>query len=160
MAQNYFLEILNKYGWKNQYQILLGLCLHTLQDFYAHCVRVNKCIYSDNGVGKYKNLFKGSRALTTVNYLITKYQTDQIEDNSNFLDWRYTKAETASGLIYRYFKDGTKIKSINSTYLFQSSITFYVHWIGNIGYYKAYPPKKPYTKYKMNYTYIELSFIT
>lgn len=167
-AQNECEKQLNvkKNNWKKQYQLFLGLSLHAVQDYFAHKVRVYKCLQQKGGTGKYIDLIekynkidkrKGSRPITDVNYWITPGETYAIEDNPDFLSWRDSSTKAITEGLYKYFNKGSEIKSIKAEQLYQNSHSFYIYYKKK-WHYTTKKPKQKYDAYKMTYGNVVLSF--
>lgn len=97
----------NARDYRIQAAILLGFCLHILQDYFAHQIRV-KVKFSDE-----KN-FRKSEPMTKIDRIVfNKYKTHTwecaLEDNVNVFKWRFKEAEKVSEELIENF--------INSNYL-------------------------------------------
>lgn len=128
-AKNEFLKKLNGKSKTTQYKTLLGLALHTLQDYFAHVVHVNAISTTDKFYGK-----AGKK--TYASYMIWKMDdtmgipNDQFEDNINVFRWRYDTAYALTKRIYNCWSKNKKIKSItastrNEVYTYKTTSYWY-----------------------------------
>ena len=116
-AQNNFLKKINVNNWKTQSQILLGLALHTLQDYSAHVITVN-LISSESD---YYPSAWATNEYHEKNVMI--YEVDEkmglsnsdIEDNVNVLPWRFTFAKEITRTIYNRWTSNKKISKLYCT---------------------------------------------
>ena len=158
-------SMLNKIkDYKKQSEALLGLALHTIQDYYAHLIKVTGCTYYNDGKGKGKSLFNGIKTMTSVNYLITPNQTGEIEDNTKFLSWREENAYFATkDVVAECYNNREEILTVNDSKQKAKSVIFYMKWNNNKrnkGKYSKNKPKAPFTKYNMNYNYVTMYIST
>ena len=119
-AQNDFLKIINIKDWNKQSQMLLGLALHTYQDYFAHVVRVT--------IRKCKNnyyLYDGFKHLETRSCKICRVDdSDMMDLNNNIEDypaifpWR---VNTAKAITYSIFRAWKKNKSVKCLYRISNS---------------------------------------
>ena len=106
---------LNKIGDRNkQAEAMLGLALHTIQDYYAHRVQVKAELYNKNNkkgkelIGRYSK-----SSITRLNTTIGWHNT-LLEDRVSILPWRidYTKSIT-----YEIFSNYCQNKKISKIVL-------------------------------------------
>ena len=114
-AQNNFLKTINVKNWNKQSQMLLGLALHTFQDYFAHVVKVTLYKSKNNYY-----LFDGctglrSDSLKMCNVDDSKYMNlnNKIEDNPSIFPWRIN---TARGVTSSVYKAWTKSRPIKCSY--------------------------------------------
>lgn len=137
-AQNSFLSKINKKSYSTQWKIFLGLSLHTLQDYFAHVVHVTAISNTDKFYGKrgkmtFYNKKSGDKYIPYMIYEmddIMGIPNDQFEDNINVFRWRYDTAFALSKLIYKYWSNSKKIKSItastrNEVYTYKTTSSYW-----------------------------------
>lgn len=118
IAQYEFVHRINHHKWSKQAQILLGLSLHVVQDYFAHVIRVN--LY------KSKNNYYGEKGCILLKrYLgikITLVDNDEymnlnnrIEDGTDVIPRRYYCAEQITNSFYRRWKKNKSINKITVT---------------------------------------------
>ena len=118
IAQYEFVHRINHHKWSKQAQILLGLSLHVVQDYFAHVIRVN--LY------KSKNNYYGEKGCILLKrYLgikITLVDNDEymnlnnrIEDGTDVIPRRYYCAEQITNSFYRRWKKNKSINKIKVT---------------------------------------------
>lgn len=137
---------------KQQSQALLGLALHTLQDYYAHLIKVEKCISNGKAIAGIKNMTSLNRVLLPSTSKIK--QNDEIEDNKSFLGWRYSAAKWATkNFVYDCYTNNRTVNKLSVYYKVKRELTFYIQWINEnkkIGYYRK-NKRNGYSKYKILY---------
>ena len=104
--------------------------------------------------------------MTATNDLITPYQKSQIEDNINFLPWRYEYiSEITKNKIYNYYVNNRYINFLSAKTSHLETTIFYVGYYRNpknllMGDWMLTPPKKTYSegykKFLLNYFYVFL----
>ena len=110
---------LGKHGYekiknkKNQADALLGLALHTLQDYFAHLISVTAKGSKDKYNGNKGVIYKYG-TMTGVNNVILKNNTLLMEDNQYVMPWRWNATSNVSGIIHELYKKNKSIKSIYS----------------------------------------------
>ena len=116
----------NNYNRKDQAEAMLGLSLHTLQDYYAHKIKVNECTYNNKVLktaeGKtINNITQLNKAIFPKNNLI-------MEDNPDFLAWRYsTAAWMTENVIMDCYKQNREIKTIEIYSVVPRDVYFYTY---------------------------------
>lgn len=101
-AQQSFLNILNSYKCNKQYKMLLGLCLHTIQDHFAHRMYV---YYATSKKQLKKRINSISWTPVTATFFSNNiiHNTDIFEDEPKVIEWRRKKAKKITKLIYKNF---------------------------------------------------------
>jgi hypothetical protein len=118
---------------KDQYRALIGLSLHTIQDYYAHKVKVYKYKVRKNAYKKASkistiNCEKNPIDMTYFNTEVLKVPTLEVEDNKEFFSWRYNFADNDTIHLVRLFLKRKIIKSIKSYVADNLSRKFYVYF--------------------------------
>lgn len=110
---NFISTLNNAKNYTVQWQILLGLALHTFQDYSAHVIKVD-LISSTNAYypSKYaKNISHHNHGKPIMMHKVDDTMglpNSAIEDNKNVLKWRYTFAKDITKLIYRSWTSNKK----------------------------------------------------
>ena len=137
---------------KQQSQAMLGLALHTLQDYYAHKIKVEKCISIGKTIAGIKNMTSLNRVLLPSTAQLK--QNGEIEDNTSFLSWRYSTAKWATKhFVYDCYTNNRKVNKLSVYYKVKRELTFYVQWKNKnkkIGYYRK-SKGKGFSKYMITY---------
>lgn len=115
-AQNDFLSLINNKAPAFQAYALLGLALHTVQDYFAHAVRVDLFCARNNyyffegfiPVSEYKNI-----PVYEVDELIGVSNND-IEDNIRVMSWRYNAACRLTSALSEMWKSNREIDSLTA----------------------------------------------
>ena len=115
-ANNKILNVINGFTdilstGADQATILLGFCLHMIQDFYAHQIQV-RAHSKDN---KYKS--NGYKTLTLIDQELakkysSKFKRCSLEDNVNIFAWRYNYSIDTSKALIDMYKRNCKLKQI------------------------------------------------
>ncbi len=98
-------------SYTEQSSILMGFCMHMLQDFYAHQIKVS--VYKKSG-SKWNLIRKNKQyifATTEVNALINA-STMEFEDNKSVLPWRYSFSVEGTNQMLDIYAKNKKIKKI------------------------------------------------
>lgn len=116
-AQNDFLNLINSFdNPKQQSNALLGLALHTIQDFFAHAVKVD-LYFTDN------NFYNREGSILKAEYRnINVFQSDElmglknndIEDNIRVMSWRYRETCRITSALCEKWESDCKILSITA----------------------------------------------
>lgn len=137
---------------RQQSQALLGLALHILQDYYAHLIKVEKCMSNGKVIVGIKNISSLNRVLLPSTAELK--QNDEIEDNTNFLSWRYSTAKWATkNFVYDCYTNNRKVNKLSVSYKVKRKMTFYIQWVNKnkkIGYYRK-NKGNGYSKYLVFY---------
>ena len=116
-AQEMFVSKLNNCNWKVQSQILLGLALHTLQDYFAHVIKVNVKKITLNDVyacccSYYKTEYYKNVAICNVDDYM-RVPNNVIEDNPDVFGWRIKNAISLTSDIYKKWRANKEINSLH-----------------------------------------------
>ena len=137
---------------KQQSQALLGLALHTLQDYYAHLIKVEKCKSNGKAISDIRNTTSLNRVLLPSTDKLK--QNNEIEDNKSFLGWRYSTAKWATkNFVYDCYTHNRTVNKLSVYYKVKRELTFYIKWKNKnkkIGYYRK-NKGKGYSKYMIIY---------
>lgn len=115
-AQNDFLSLVNNKAPDFQADALLGLALHTVQDFFAHAVRVD--LYCAR-----ENYYYSAGAVPVSEYKnIPVYEADELigvsnnsfEDNIRVMSWRYDATCKLTAEISEKWKNDREIISLTA----------------------------------------------
>ncbi len=115
-AQSGFLRIIDNKNPKTQADMLLGLSLHIIQDFFAHVARVD--LY-----GSKEGFYPDELCLTEREYHKLKaFEADEIiglrnsqfEDNIRVMEWRYRETCNITRAISEKWKSDSPIMSITA----------------------------------------------
>ena len=136
-AQNSFLKLINVKNYNTQYQILLGLALHTLQDYFAHVVKAT--VYkTKNNFYKckgYKYVAGFSWHMWEVDNKLGLHNND-FEDNTSVFTWRINTAEALTKSIYKnYWSKNKKITALSTRTKSNYSVYKITTYENNVLYY-------------------------
>ena len=112
-TSNFISTLNNAKDYTVQWQILLGLALHTFQDYFAHVIRAT-VIRTTN------NYYKQPSYKNKKEWQLYMYEVDDkmglsnsyIEDNKSVFSWRYDSAKSITKKIYDCWKNNNSINSI------------------------------------------------
>lgn len=115
-AQSDLLKIIENKTPEIQAAVLLGLALHTIQDYFAHVVRVdlygskNNYYFAEGYVPEceYKNL----KAFEVDEFM--GLNNNDIEDNIRVMSWRFRETCNITKAISEKWKSNTPIKSLTA----------------------------------------------
>ena len=109
-AQDALLSKLNnmaKNGWEKQSQMIMGLALHTVQDYFAHCVEVDvvrtKINYTTFGIVHVKENYIRIPMHKVDDSDMMNISPSKFEDNIDIFKWRYETAKDLTKTIYWNF---------------------------------------------------------
>lgn len=108
-----FLNIINlkttnvKVNYKNQSLVLLGLALHTIQDYFAHVIPICAKAYNKKGKEIHYSICE---SMTAFNHELKGVSTIDIEDNTEFIKWRFKETKKITNSMYKFFKKRLYIK--------------------------------------------------
>lgn len=134
-AQKKLIKLINNaVDWQEQSQILLGLSLHTMQDYFAHVIKASlkgkKYYYHNFGIAT-KNISEKHYPM----YLIDDRMglpNSEIEDNTNVFTWRFEAAKSVTYTVYHFFwqynKKLTNISTIKTKTVQKHIRTVYYLW--------------------------------
>lgn len=115
-AQYDFLNLINNKTPEYQSDVLLGLALHTIQDFFAHVVRVDLYCARDNFYNE-KGYVPVSVHKDTMCYEVDELMglsNNDIEDNIRVMSWRYEATCKITSAISEKWKSNSEIHSLTA----------------------------------------------
>ena len=95
---------------KEQSEALLGLALHTLQDYFAHRTNVDVYLRYDG------DIYYRETMLTTEFSHYYAFSTKDFEDNKNQIPWRYKNSQRVTYVVYDFYKKNKTINNISVKY--------------------------------------------
>lgn len=136
-------KFLKEISVKKQYKILLGLSLHTMQDYFAHCV-LAKAISA-------KNNYYNKKGAKNINYSLNKYflffklnekiydgnvqyGRDHFEDDIGVFSWRIYFARMATVEAFYNWSTNSRIYDLRAGQNSNNNFIYY-HKFKYIGYY-------------------------
>ena len=110
----------NAKNYTVQWQILLGLALHTFQDYSAHVIKVELTRSTDDYYPSIqaKNVYHYNKGKAVMIHTVDETMglpNSEIEDNINVLKWRYTFAKEITRTIYRNWTSNKKFDKFYTT---------------------------------------------
>lgn len=116
-AQNDFLNLINSFNDpRQQADALLGLALHTIQDFFAHVVKVDLYCCGNNYYNrenyKLETEYKSINAFKTDELMGLK--NNDIEDNIRVMSWRFRETCRITSAICEKWENDFLILSITA----------------------------------------------
>ena len=112
-AQEDLLKILNNKdnSKKTQTYIILGLSLHTIQDYFAHVVLASAQVASDKYYGNKNKKTYNNLKMFEINQKM-KMSTLLIEDNPSVFPWRIQSAKSITQKLSEFWTKNKKISKI------------------------------------------------
>lgn len=122
-AQKDFFIKLSVHNSKEQSKILLGLALHTMQDYFAHCVKTigirteKDYYYSEKAKNLKQFLFRSNCRLYLMFEMNEEIEIEKkkFEDNTSVFSWRDELAKEATYFAYSCWCSNKKIKKLYVT---------------------------------------------